>query len=174
MKHSISEILFDEERIHKRISELAEQISADYKDKSIQVICILKGSFVFLADLIRYLTIPVEIDFMAVSSYGAAASSSGKINIKKDIDVKIEGKDVLIIEDIVDTGITLENIMRQLSGYQPKSIKIATLLYKPDSYQKDINVDYIGFSIPNEFIVGYGLDYNGFGRNYEDIYTLIK
>ncbi len=167
------EITLSSETIQKRIGELAVELSRDYEGRRPVFLGILNGSFMFASDLFKLISIDAQITFLKLASYQGTVTT-GSVKQLIGLNQDIIGQDIVIIEDIVDTGITLENIMRQLSGYQPKSIKIATLLYKPDSYQKDINVDYIGFSIPNEFIVGYGLDYNGFGRNYEDIYTLIK
>ena len=167
------EISLPSEKIQERIAELAVELSRDYKGKKPVFLGILNGSFMFASDLFKKISIDAQVTFLKLASYqGTVTTGSVKQLIGLNQDIK--GQEIIILEDIVDTGITLENIMRQLSGYQPKSIKIATLLYKPDSYQKDINIDYIGFSIPNEFIVGYGLDYDGFGRNFEDIYTLIK
>ena len=167
------EITLSSETIQKRIGELAVELSRDYEGRKPVFLGILNGSFMFASDLFKLISIDAQITFLKLASYQGTVTT-GSVKQLIGLNQDIIGQEIVIIEDIVDTGITLENIMRQLSGYQPKSIKIVTLLYKPDSYQKDINVDYIGFSIPNEFIVGYGLDYNGFGRNYEDIYTLIK
>ncbi len=167
------EISLPSVRIQKRIGELALELSRDYEGKNPVFLGILNGSFMFASDLFKLISIDAQITFLKLASYQGTVTT-GSVKQLIGLNQDIIGQDIIIIEDIVDTGITLENIMRQLSGYQPKSIKIATLLYKPDSYEKDINIDYIGFSIPNEFIVGYGLDYDGFGRNYEDIYTLVK
>ena len=167
------EISLPSEKIQERIAELAAELSRDYEGKKPVFLGILNGSFMFASDLFKKISIDAQITFLKLASYQGTVTT-GTVKQLIGLNQDIIGQDIVILEDIVDTGITLENIMRQLSGYQPKSIKIATLLYKPDSYQKDIKIDYVGFSIPNEFIVGYGLDYDGFGRNFEDIYTLIK
>lgn len=157
--NDVEKILISEEELLTRIKELGNQISKDYKGKQIFAIGILKGSVVFMADLIRNIKTDVAIDFMTVSSYGAGTESSGELNIKKDLDCDIEGKDVLIVEDIIDSGITLLRLKELLLKRKPASLKICTLLNKPERRVANINVDYIGFDIPNEFIIGYGLDY---------------
>lgn len=165
-ENDIACVLIKEEQIAKRVKELGGKISEDYKDsKDLLVIGILKGSIVFMADLIRSIDIHTSIDFMTVSSYGLGSTSSGKITVKKDLDTDIEGKDVLIAEDIIDSGKTLSNLIELLKARNPKSIKICALLNKPERREADIDVDYIGFDIPNEFIVGYGLDYAEKYRN---------
>ena len=168
--NDVKEILITEEQLSARIKELGAEITKDYKDSDdLLVIGILKGSVVFLADLIRNIDIHTKIDFMTVSSYGMGAESTGKITIKKDLDTNIEGKDVLIAEDIIDSGITLSNLTKLLKERNPKSIKICALLNKLERREADIDVDYIGFDIPNEFIVGYGLDYAEKYRNLPSI-----
>lgn len=159
------------EKIQSRISELAEDLNADYFGKRPIFLGILNGSFMFATDLLKRITIDAQITFLKLASY-QGTSSTGNVKQLIGLNQEIRDQHIIILEDIVDTGETLDTIMRQLSGYLPASIRIASLLLKPDAYKKDIPIDYVGFKIPNEFIVGYGLDYNGFGRNYEDIYVL--
>lgn len=159
-------VLIDEETIENRIKEIAEQISKDYEGKEVRLICILKGSIFYTAELAKRLRIPSTIDFMSVSSYGAGTVSSGQVNIKKDLDESIEGLDVIVVEDIVDTGNTLSQLIPELKKRSPKSIEIATLLDKPSRREVDIDVRYIGFEVEDKFVVGYGLDYN---QNYRDL-----
>ncbi len=161
------------EKIQSRIYELAEELNGDYFGQKPVFLGILNGSFMFASDLFKRLTIDAQITFLKLASY-QGTSSTGKVKQLIGLNQEIRDQHIVILEDIVDTGETLDTIMRQLSGYLPASIKIATLLFKPESYKKDIPLDYVGFEIPNEFIVGYGLDYDGFGRNREDIYTLKK
>ncbi len=163
------EVLLSAEQIDQRIQEMAKQISRDYQGKRPLLVGILKGAFVFLSDLIRYLDIPVEIDFIAVSSYGADTSSSGVVRILKDLEHSIQGKEVLIVEDIVDTGLTLNYLIDNLSSRQPKSLKVITLLDKPDRRKVEMKVDYCGFKIPDRFVIGYGLDY---GEDYRQLTDL--
>lgn len=178
MKDDIKEILITEEQINARIKELGEQIRAKYKDKFPLFVCILRGAFMFLSDLVREVNIPLSIDFMAISSYGGKTESSGQVKILKDLDTPIEGRHVLIIEDIVDSGLTMDAVTRLLKTRKPKSISICTLLDKKERRKIKIDVDFYGFSIPNEFVVGYGLDYEEKYRNLpfigilkENIYT---
>jgi len=159
--------------IQKRIQELADDISFDMKDKDPVFIAILNGSFMFAADLFKKLSIDAQITFLKLASY-QGTSTSGTVKQLIGLNQELKNQNVVILEDIVDTGITLDTIMRQLSGYQPASVSVATLLYKPEACKKDIPLNYVGFSIPCEFIIGYGLDYNGYGRKYKDIYTLVK
>ena len=159
-------VLIDEETIENRIKEIAEQISKDYEGKEVRLICILKGSIFYTAELAKRLRIPSTIDFMSVSSYGAGTVSSGQVNIKKDLDESIEGLDVIVVEDIVDTGNTLSQLIPELKKRSPKSIEIATLLDKPSRREVDIDVRYIGFEVEDKFVVGYGLDYD---QNYRDL-----
>lgn len=161
------------EKIQNRISELAKELSSDFKGKNPVFIGILNGSFMFASDLFKQITIEAQVTFLKLASY-QGTTSTGSVKQLIGLNQELKGQHVVILEDIVDTGITLETIMRQLSGYEPASISIVTLLFKPDACTKDVQLDYIGFSIPNEFIIGYGLDYDGFGRNYKDIYTLAK
>lgn len=159
-------VLIDEETIENRIKEIAEQISKDYEGKEVRLICILKGSIFYTAELAKRLRIPSTIDFMSVSSYGAGTVSSGQVNIKKDLDESIEGLDVIVVEDIVDTGNTLSQLIPELKKRNPKSIEITTLLDKPSRREVDIDVRYIGFEVEDKFMVGYGLDYD---QNYRDL-----
>ncbi|MFW5820241.1 MAG: hypoxanthine phosphoribosyltransferase [Bacteroidota bacterium] len=159
------------EKIQNRIYEIACALNADYSGKNPIFLGILNGSFMFASDLFKHITIEAQITFLKLASY-QGTSSTGNVKQLIGLNQEIKDQHIIILEDIVDTGVTLDTIMRQLSGYLPASIKIASLLLKPDAYKKNIPIDYVGFKIPNEFIVGYGLDYNGFGRNYEDIFVL--
>lgn len=165
MEEYLSSILISEEEIKSRVMELGKQITRDYQNKDLLVVGILKGAVPFLADLIRQIKIPLKYDFMAVSSYGASTQSSGEVRILKDLDSSVENKHVIIVEDIVDTGLTLKYLQENLSRRKPLSMKIATLLDKPERRKTEVNPDYNCFVIPNEFVVGYGLDYNGDYRN---------
>ncbi|WP_160690164.1 hypoxanthine phosphoribosyltransferase [Clostridium sp. C2-6-12] len=165
MKEDIKEILFSEEVLSKRIKELANEISTDYKGKDLLVVGILKGSVVFAAELIKNISTPCEIDFMAVSSYGNSTETSGIVRILKDLDNSIEGKDILIVEDIVDTGVTLAYLLKYLKARKANSIEIVALLNKPARRTSDLDVKYIGFEVPDGFIVGYGIDYAEKYRN---------
>lgn len=158
-------VMIAEDQVRGRIKELAEQISKDYEGKSLHLICILKGSVFFACDLAKRLTIPVTLDFMSVSSYGSETVSSGRVRILKDLDESIQGRNVLIIEDIIDSGNTLAYLMDLLGTRAPKSLDICTLLDKPDRRVTDVDVKYVGFVIPDEFVVGYGLDYDQYYRN---------
>lgn len=158
-------VLISEEDVDERINELAQQISKDYEGMSVHLICILKGSIFFTCELAKRLTLPVTLDFMSVSSYGGGTESSGTVKIRKDLDESIEGKDVIVIEDIIDSGRTLNNLLRVLKLRNPKSIRLCTLLDKPDRRVVDVDVDYTGFAIPDKFVVGYGLDYDQNYRN---------
>ncbi len=158
-------VLISEEEVGGRIKELAQQINEDYKGKTVHLVCILKGSIFFTCELAKRITLPVTIDFMSVSSYGGGTESSGTVKIRKDLDESIEGKDVIVIEDIIDSGRTLSNLLKVLKTRNPKSIRLCTLLDKPDRRVVDVNVDYTGFEIPDKFVVGYGLDYDQNYRN---------
>lgn len=159
-------VLLEEEQVDKRIREVAEQISRDYAGKQIHMICILKGGVFFTCELAKRVTVPVSLDFMSVSSYGSGTESSGVVRIVKDLDESIEGKDVLIVEDIIDSGRTLAYLIEMLNKRNPKSIHLCTLLDKPERrVKKQVTVDYTCFSIPDEFVVGYGLDYDQKYRN---------
>ncbi len=165
MLAEIQEILIDQEQLQQRIQELGAEISRDYQGKELHLICVLKGAVLFLADLARNLTVPVSFDFMAVSSYGASTESSGVVRILKDLEESIEGKDVLIVEDIIDSGLTLHYLYQNLHSRKPASLEICTLLDKPDRRRVDVPVKYCGFSIPDRFVVGYGLDFAEKYRN---------
>lgn len=158
-------VLISEEKIANRIKELGEEISKAYVGKQLHLICILKGGAFFMTELSKHITVPVSIDFMSVSSYGDAQVSSGRVKIVKDLDDSIEGKDVLIVEDIIDSGRTLSYLMDMLNNRGPAGLKICTLLDKPDRRETEVAVDWIGFKIPDEFVVGYGLDYMQKYRN---------
>lgn len=164
MAESIS-VLISEQDVDARIEELGRQISEDYAGKQVHLICILKGSVFFMCELAKRITVPVSMDFMSVSSYGDGTVSSGIVKIAKDLDETLEGKDVIIIEDIIDSGRTLYYLMEVLQQRKPSSMRLCTLLDKPDRRVRDVKVDYIGFSIPDEFVVGYGLDYAQKYRN---------
>lgn len=164
MFDDIKEVLITEEEIEQLIKKLGEQISEDYANQNLLLVSVLKGSIVFMADLMRAITIPCKIDFMAVSSYGSG-TKSGSVKIIKDLDIDLDGYDVLIIEDILDSGKTLAYILELLNGRHPRSLKICTLFDKPDQRQVDLKPDYKGTAVPDEFIVGYGLDYDEKYRN---------
>ena len=158
-------VLLTEEEVDKRIQEIGEQISKDYAGKQVQLVCVLKGGSFFMCELAKRITVPVSLDFMSVSSYGDDTKSSGVVKIVKDLDQPLEGKDVLIVEDIIDSGRTLSYLLRILKGRHPASIKLCTLLDKPERRVTDVKVDYCCFNIPDEFVVGYGLDYAQKYRN---------
>ena len=166
------EELISNDEIQDRAKELAEEIERDYQGREIVVVCVLKGAFIFTADLIRYLSLPSQVEFLAVSSYGSSTKSSGVIKIIKDLDVNIRGKDVLLVEDIVDTGLTLNYLKENLKSRGPESLKICTLLDKPDRREVDIHADYVGFVIDDYFVVGYGLDYCENYRNLRGVNLL--
>ena len=172
MHNDIQEILIENETVQVKVQELADKISKDYAGKDLLLVCILKGSFIFCADLVRKMTIPVTMDFMAVSSYRDRAVSSGAVMILKDLDSSIEGKHVLIIEDIVDTGLTLKYLLENLKSRQPLSVEVCTLLDKPSRRKADVSVKYNGFEVPDVFIVGYGLDYQEKYRHLPDVCVL--
>ncbi len=172
MKNDILKILVTEEELRQKVSELGEQISRDYEGKNLLLVSVLKGSVVFMADLMRAITIPAKIDFMAVSSYGSGTKTSGVVKIIKDLDLDLSGYDVLIVEDILDSGMTLKYITELLKARGTKSIKIATLLDKPSRRKVDIKADYFCFDIPDEFVVGYGLDFDEKYRNYPAVAVL--
>ncbi len=161
-----------EETIQNKIKELGEQISADYEDKIPVFIGILNGSFLFMSDLIKNVTIDCEIDFIKLSSYGDAKISSGKVTLVKDLNAQIEGRHIIIVEDIVDTGLSIKYIEELIEQHNPASLKLATLLMKPESLKYEVKIDYIGFKIPNKFVIGYGLDYAQKFRNLRSIYVL--
>ncbi len=163
--HGVGEILIDEDALQQRITELGVEISADYEGRDLLLVGVLKGAVFFMADLMRRLTIPCEIDFMAISSYGAATDSSGVVRILKDLDVNIAGRDVLVVEDIIDSGLTLSYLLRTLKARKPASLEICALLTKPERREIDVPVRYVGFEIPNRFVIGYGLDFAERYRN---------
>jgi len=165
MENDVGEVLITYEQIREKTEELGRQITEDYEGKDLLLICVLKGGLMFLADLMREIQLPVEIDFMAVSSYGDATESSGVVRILMDLDRNVQGRHVLIVEDIVDTGRTLNYIIDNLRTRGPASIKVCTLLNKPSRRVLDIPLDYLGFTIPDRFVVGYGLDYGQIYRN---------
>ncbi|MBD7915184.1 hypoxanthine phosphoribosyltransferase [Clostridium sp. Sa3CUN1] len=165
MIRDIKKVLITEEEILNRVREIGKNISNDYEGKNLLIVGILKGSVLFASDLIKNITIPCEIDFMAVSSYGSSTETSGVVRILKDLDHSIEGKDIIIVEDIIDSGITLDYLLKYLKARKANSIEIVTLLTKPARRKVDIAVKYCGFEVPDEFLVGYGLDYSEKYRN---------
>ncbi len=164
-RQDLKSVLYDEQCIQRRVAELGAQLTQDYAGKDLLLICILRGSLMFSADLLKVIELPCEVDFMAVSSYGDQTKSSGVVRILKDLDTDISGKDVLIVEDILDTGLTLSYLRENLASRKPQSLKIATLLLKEGKQKTDIEADYVGFVCPDEFVVGYGLDYAEKYRN---------
>lgn len=161
------------EQIQEAISRLSEQMNTDLEGEDVIFLGILNGAFLFAADLFKLINLKAQITFLKVASY-QGTSSSGKVKRLIGVNEDIENKTVVILEDIIDSGITMDYILKQLKGYEPKEIKIATLLFKPEAFVKDFKIDYVAIEIPNEFIVGYGLDYDGYGRNLKNIYTLVK
>lgn len=159
------DVMFTEEQINQRIGEIASQINEDYAGKSVHIVCVLRGGVFFMTELVKRITVPVTIDFMSVSSYGSATKSSGNIIMKKDLSEPIEGKNVIVVEDIIDSGRTLSNLLELLKKRRPESLKLCTLLDKPDRRVVEVDVDYNGFVIPDEFVVGFGLDYDQQYRN---------
>ena len=164
-RNDIQKILISEEQLAAKVAELGAAISRDYEGKKLMILGVLKGSVVFMADLLRHITIPVEMDFMAVSSYGAGVKTTGVVKILKDLDRLIEGYHVLVVADILDSGMTLSYLTELLRDRGPASVRIATLLDKPERRKVDIAPDYVGFTVPDEFVVGYGLDYAELYRN---------
>ena len=165
LERTIGEVLVDEDALRTRIAELGQEISADYDGRDLLLIGVLKGAVFFMADLMRQLTVPCEVDFMAISSYGAATDSSGVVRILKDLDINIEGRDVLVVEDIIDSGLTLSYLVRSLEAREPATLEVCALLTKPERREMDVPVRYIGFEIPNRFVIGYGLDFAERYRN---------
>lgn len=165
MEQDILRTLISEEQLHQKVAQIGKQVSADYQDKNLLMVSVLKGSVVFMADLMREISIPCEIDFMCVSSYGSGTKTSGVVKIIKDLDIDLKNRDLLIVEDILDSGMTLSYIKEMLKQRGTKSIKICTLLDKPERRKADITPDYVGFTVPDEFVVGYGLDYDEKYRN---------
>lgn len=165
MKNDIQSVLIAEEELKAKIAELGAQIAKDYQGKDLLLVSILKGACVFLSDLMRAIDIPLAIDFMCVSSYGKGTTTQGRAKIIKDLDVDITGKDVLIVEDILDSGVTLSHVMEILRSRKPASLRLCSLLEKPERHQVFVPLDYVGFVVPDEFVVGYGLDYSEKYRN---------
>lgn len=165
MQEDIKSVLYTKEQLQEGVKRIAEEINRDYEGKEIYAIGILKGAMIFYADLVREINVPVAFDFMAASSYGKNTTSSGEVKILKDLDFSIEGKHVIIVEDIVDSGLTLSYLLKNMESRKPASVKLCALLNKPERREVDVNVDYVGFEVPNEFLVGYGLDYAGKYRN---------
>lgn len=161
----VKEILLDEETIARRVAELGRRISQDHVGKNLTALVVLKGSFIFASDLLRAIDVPMKVEFIGLRSYGSRTSTSGVVEITMDVKYSLTGHDVLIIEDIVDTGLTLDYLMNNLATRKPASIKLASLLHKPDRAVRDVSIDYLGFTIPNEFVIGYGLDFDGRYRN---------
>ncbi len=174
MTQDIQQILYTEEQIQTKIKELGEQITADFKDKNPLLICVLKGAFIFMADLVKRIEIPLQIDFMAVSSYGLAAKTSGEVKIIKDLDAPVQGRHIIIVEDIIDSGLTLSYLMDVLERRNAQSLTIVTLFNKPMRRNVELEPNYIGFELPDEFVVGYGLDYAEKYRNLPYIGVLKK
>ena len=167
LEEDVAEVLLTEEQIRLRVAEMGAQISRDYAGKELMLVCILKGANIFLADLVRQITIPLSYDFVAVSSYGADTKSSGVVRILKDLDESVESKHILVVEDIVDTGLTLRlsYLLENLRSRRAASVKICTLLDKPSRRRLEVPVDYFGFKVEDQFVIGYGLDYGGMYRN---------
>ncbi len=167
-------VLLSAEQIQSRVAELGAEIGRDYPQGPIYLIAILKGAFIFLADLARAIQTPTRIEFIGISSYGRGKTTSGEVRLTKDLDATIEGFDVIVVEDIVDSGVTLNYLVKVFGQRKPKSLRIATLLDKPERRQRPVHVDYIGFKIPDEFVVGYGLDYAEDYRNLKDVCILTE
>ena len=165
VERGVAEVLIEEEALQERVRELGREVSLDYGGRELLLVGVLKGAVFFMADLMRSLTVPCEIDFMAISSYGASTDSSGVVRILKDLDINIEGRHVLVVEDIIDSGLTLSYLMRNLEAREPASLEICALLTKPSRREIDVPVRYVGFEIPNRFVVGYGLDFAERYRN---------
>jgi hypoxanthine phosphoribosyltransferase len=171
-RHEKLKVLIRHSAIQKRVREMARQITRDFRGERIHLVGVLKGACIFLSDLLRHIGLEVSVDFMSVASYGKGAKSSGEVRLIKDLDTSVEGMNVILVEDILDTGLTLHYLYRVLQQRKPKVLKIAALLDKPSRRVKDIKADYLGFEIPNEFVVGYGLDYAERYRNLQDICIL--
>lgn len=165
MKRSDLEVLIDEQTLKARIAELGAELSRDYADKDLALVCILKGSILFMADLSRAITVECTMDFLGLSSYGHASSSSGVVQITSDLSASIEGRDVLVVEDIIDTGLTMRYLLANLTTRKPRSLKVCTLLHKPARTKVEVPIDYKGFTIEDKFVIGYGLDYEDRFRN---------
>ena len=165
LERGVAEVLIEEDVLRSRVVELGDEISRDYEGRELLLIGVLKGAVFFMADLMRQLTVPCEIDFMAISSYGASTDSSGVVRILKDLDINIDGRDVLVVEDIIDSGLTLSYLMRNLEARDPASLEVCALLTKPERRELNVPVRYVGFEIPNRFVIGYGLDFAERYRN---------
>jgi hypoxanthine phosphoribosyltransferase len=165
LERGVEQVLIEDDRLQERISELGEEISADYAGRDLLLVGVLNGAVFFMADLMRRLTVPCEIDFMALSSYGESTDSSGVVRILKDLDLSIEGRHVLVVEDIIDSGLTLSYLVRNLQAREPASLAVCALLTKPGRREIDVDVRYVGFEIPNRFVIGYGLDFAERYRN---------
>jgi hypoxanthine phosphoribosyltransferase len=165
LEAAVGQVLIDEEALARRITELADEVSTDYADRDLLLIGVLKGAVFFMADLMRQITVPCEVDFMAISSYGGSTDSSGVVRILKDLDINIRDRDVLVVEDIIDSGLTLQYLMRNLSSREPASLEVCALLTKPARREIEVPVRYVGFEIPNHFVIGYGLDFAERYRN---------
>jgi len=165
LETGVASVLIEEERLRARVRQLGVEISDDYASRDLLLVGVLKGAVFFMADLMRTIDVPCEIDFMAISSYGASNDSSGVVRILKDLDINIEGRHVLVVEDIIDSGLTLSYLMRNLESREPASLEVCALLTKPDRRRIDVEVRYVGFEIPNSFVVGYGLDFAERYRN---------
>ena len=168
----VGETLIESERLHERVAELGRQIDADYAGRDLVLVGVLKGALIFMADLMRALSVPCEIDLMAVSSYGSATESSGVVRILKDLDANVSGRDVLIVEDIIDSGLTLQYLLRNLRARDPASLEVCALLTKPERRRVDLPIRYVGFEIPNRFAIGYGLDHAQRYRNLDYVAVL--
>ena len=165
LERAVTEVLIEADALQQRVAELGEEISADYAGRDLLLVGVLKGAVFFMADLMRHLAIPCEIDFMAISSYGDSTDSSGVVRILKDLDINIEGRHVLVVEDIIDSGLTLSYLIRNLEAREPATLEICALLTKPERREIDVPVRYVGFEIPNRFVIGYGLDFAERYRN---------
>jgi hypoxanthine phosphoribosyltransferase len=165
LERAVSEVLIDEDALRSRIAELGEEISDYYRGRELLLIGVLKGAVFFMADLMRHVTVPCEVDFMAISSYGAATDSSGVVRILKDLDINIEDRHVLVVEDIIDSGLTLSYLIRNLESRAPASLEVCALLTKPSRREIEVEVRWVGFEIPNRFVIGYGLDFAERYRN---------
>ena len=165
LEAAVGEVLIDEDALAGRITELAEEVSNDYAGRDLLLIGVLKGAVFFMADLMRQISVPCEVDFMAISSYGGSTDSSGVVRILKDLDINIRDRDVLVVEDIIDSGLTLQYLMRNLRSREPSSLEVCALLTKPERREIEVPVRYVGFEIPNRFVVGYGLDHGERYRN---------
>jgi hypoxanthine phosphoribosyltransferase len=165
LEKAVGEVLIDEDALQARIRELGADVSSDYAGKELLLVGVLKGAVFFMADLMRSITVPCEIDFMAISSYGASTDSSGVVRILKDLDINIEDRHVLVVEDIIDSGLTLSYLMRNLESREPSSLEVCALMTKPARREIEVDVRYVGFEIPNRFVIGYGLDFAERYRN---------